>query len=61
MSTTMKAAIHLGENYKDNFVHLQKPQLRGAQDVVRHHAETDLEPEARSGTSPRLNGNLLFG
>ena len=33
-STTMKA-------------HLEEHQLRGAQDVVRHHAETDLEPEAR--------------
>ena len=29
------------------FVHLQEHQLRGAQDVVRLHAETDLEPEAR--------------
>ena len=26
---------------------LQEHRLRGAQDIVRHHAEADLEPEAR--------------
>ena len=50
MSATMKAAVHFGEIYKDNFVHLQEHRLRGAQDTVRHHAETNLEPDARDQT-----------
>ena len=47
MSTTMKAAIHLGEDYNENLVANREHQLRRAQDAVRHHAEVDLESEAR--------------
>ena len=42
----MKASIHLGQNHED----LQKHRLRGTQDIVRHLAVTDLEPEARDQT-----------
>ena len=47
MSATMTAAIHLWETYKDNLFTYRNTDFRGAQDIVRHHAETDLEPEAR--------------
>ena len=47
MLTTMKAAIHIGEDYNENLVSCRDTKLWGAQNDVRHHAEIDLEAEAR--------------
>ena len=44
-TTTMKAAVHLGQNYSDGY--RQKHQFRRAPDVVRQHIEVDLGPESR--------------
>ena len=43
MSTTLKAAVHLGQNYNENLVIYWGTPIRRAHDVVRHHAEVDLE------------------
>ena len=44
LSTTMKASVHLGPDYHENLVW---HPFRGAQDVVRHHAEIDLGTQIR--------------
>ena len=41
------AAVASAIKLQGQRVHQQEHRLRGAQVIVRHHAETDLEPEAR--------------
>ena len=42
MSSSMKAAIHLGPHYLDNFGSLQEYELRGNSELIQYHTEIDI-------------------
>ena len=48
MSTTMKAWVHLGAKYIENFGSFQEHKLQGIAECVRHHAESDIGPSNRN-------------
>ena len=43
----MKAALHLGESCNDKLVTYEKTNFEAVKNVVRRHADIDIEPEAR--------------
>ena len=45
MSTTMKAAVHLGPNYTD-ISEVFRNTLRGTPEFIRYHAEIDIGPSS---------------
>ena len=62
MSTTMKGAIHMGQNYNDNFDVLMNTNFEGFQNLL--HITQKLVFTSSSGDSEcekRLNGHLFHG
>ena len=48
VSTTMKAAVHLGPNYTEILGSIQENKLRGTPEFVRYHAEMDIGTLSRN-------------
>ena len=62
MSATIKAAAHLGQDYRKNLRYNQEYRLREGQNTVRYFAEIDLQSQKlRYSGYLRLNGKKLHG